>query len=89
MFSKVLYIFWMDQILFSRVFVVKFLKMVDFVFIFVVAVMTWSQSKVGQLFTRADGFQPLIARDDSCGMWIEDFQDVENGAVFDICGGGY
>ena len=63
MFSKMLYILWMNQVLLFRVRIVVFLEMVDFVFIFVVSMMSGSQSEVRKLFAGSDTIQPLVTRD--------------------------
>lgn len=87
-FSEMLDILWVDQIFHPGVFVVVFLKVVDFIFIFIISVVTGSQFGIGQLFSGTDRVDPSSACDQACPGRIEDPEDVENDAVFGVGGGG-
>lgn len=87
-FSEMLDILWVDQIFHPSVFVVVFLKVVDFIFVFIISVVTWSQLGIGQLFPGADRVDPSSACDQACAGRVEDFEHIENDAVFGIGGGG-
>ncbi len=81
-------VFWVYQVLLLRVLVVVSLEMVDFVFIFIIAVVARSQPGIGQLLARAHAVEPLVARDYTTVGSIEDLEGVEDGFVFDIGRGG-
>jgi hypothetical protein len=81
-------VFWVYQVLLLRVLVVVFFEMVDFVFIFIIAVVSRSQPGIWQLLARAHAIEPLVARDDATIGSIEDLEDVEDGFVLDVGRGG-
>lgn len=88
MFSEMLNVLRVDQILDLSVLVVEFLEMVDFVFIFVVSVVAGAQLGVGQLFARTARVDPGTACDQARTGRFKDLEDVENDAVFGVgrCG---
>ncbi len=62
------------------------LKVVDLIFIFVVAMVAWSQSGVRQFLPLLDLFVPLVPSDHTALIWVKDLEDLEDGFVFLVCG---
>jgi hypothetical protein len=78
MLAEMLNVFRMDKILNLRIFVVKFLEMVDFVLVLIVAMVTGSEAEVGQEFSSFGVFEERCARNDAALGRVEDAEDIQN-----------
>ena len=97
-FAEVLDVFRVDEVFWSRILVVVFLEVVDFIFVFVVAVMAWAEAEIGEfdslcfadgVFGKGDGsaLVPVVEFDDSLDCFVLLFLcDVFRALVFEAVG---